>query len=458
VFYDICDELGICVWQDFMFACSAYPAFDNDFMSNVREEVADNVKRLRHHACLALWCGNNELEPALLADEWDDEHMGWEDYKKLFDVLIPETVKLHDPDTAYWPCSPHVPHDRKRFADDRWGDAHLWQVWHGKLPFEWYRTSKHRFVSEFGFQSFPGPKTVEGYTLPEDRNITSYVMERHQRSPIGNTTIMMYLLEWFRLPSGFNHTLWLSQILQGIGMKYAVEHWRRNMPRTMGALYWQLNDCWPVASWASIDYHHRWKALQYLAKRFYAPVLVSALEDTETGIIEVWVTSDLTEPKIGTLKYTVTRVNGDIVREGALEIDIPPLKSRRATVLALKKELEEYGQRDLMVWLELVVDGEAVSSDTVLFSRPKHLELVEPGMDARVQKQGEQVTVTLKADKPALWAWLELEGADARFSDNFFHLRHGREVKVAIRPSEKMDLTEIRERLRVRSLRDTYLV
>jgi beta-mannosidase len=425
-------------------------------MSNVRQEVADNVRRLRHHACLALWCGNNELEPNLLADEWDSEHMGWDDYKKLFDVLIPETIKQYDPDTDYWPCSPHVPHDRKHFADDRWGDAHLWQVWHGKLLFEWYRTSKHRFVSEFGFQSFPEPKTVAGYTLPEDRNITSYVMEHHQRSPIGNTTIMTYMLEWFRLPSDFSNTLWLSQILQGIGMKYAMEHWRRNMPRTMGALYWQLNDCWPVASWASIDYHHRWKALQYLAKRFYAPLLVSAVEDAGSGTIEVWVTSDRMESVTGTVKYTVTRVDGDIVREGSVEIDIPPLKSRRATVLALRKELEEYGGRDLMVWLELVVDGEVVSSDTAFFSRPKHLELAEPGIGISLEERDGEFTARLKAKKPALWAWLELEGSEARFSDNFFHLRPGREVRVAVTTADAMDLAEIKQRLSVRSLRDTY--
>ncbi len=165
-------------------------------------------------------------------------------------------------------------------------------MWHGKKPFEWYRTCAHRFASEFGFQSFPEPKTVYAYTAPADRNITSYVMEHHQRSGIGNATIISYMLDWFRLPTDFDMTLWLSQILHGMAMKYAVENWRRHMPRTMGTLYWQLNDCWPVASWASIDSYGRWKACQYMAKHFYAPLLVSGVEDLQTGTVALYITSD----------------------------------------------------------------------------------------------------------------------------------------------------------------------
>jgi beta-mannosidase len=458
VFYDLCDELGICVWQDFMFACSTYPTFDPAFLENVRLEAEDNIRRLRHHTCIALWCGNNELEPGLLADKWDDAHMSWQDYSRLFDELLPEVVKKLDPARDYWPCSPHVPRgDRMKFADDRWGDAHLWQVWHQKQPFEWYRTSNHRFVSEFGFQSFPEPKTVNDYTGPADRNITSYVMEHHQRSDIGNTAIMTYMLDWFRLPSDFNMALWLSQVLQGLAMQYAVEHWRRNIPRTMGALYWQLNDCWPVASWSSIDYHHRWKALHYIARRFYAPLLVSGVEDLKTSSIALYITSDLPENKTGVLSWLVTDIRGKTLLQGDKTVEITLRKSRRVHVLKLENLIKAHGVRDLLVWVELTVDGQSVSSNFISFARPKHLDLIQPDIKAAVGGEKEGVaTVTLTAKTPALWVWLELKGIDARFSDNFFHMLPGKPVTVAIETSKAVSLTKISKSLCVRSLIDTY--
>ncbi len=273
VFYDLCDELGLCVWQDFLFACMAYPSWDKAFMKNVEAEARDNVRRLRHHACLALWCGNNELEEQGVtrapnpgrttrgAKRAGDApaRMTWEEYGALFDKLLADVVRELAPGTDYWPASPHSPRgDRADFNNPACGDAHLWGVWHGRKPFEWFRTCTHRFNSEFGFQSFPEPRTVRGYTQPRDRNVTSPVMEHHQRSGIGNTVILQYMLDWFRMPSSFDMTLWASQILQGMAITYAVEHWRRSMPRGMGTLYWQLNDVWPVASWASIDFHGRW--------------------------------------------------------------------------------------------------------------------------------------------------------------------------------------------------------
>ena len=203
-------------------------------------------------------------------------------------------------------------------------------------------------------------------------------MEHHQRSGIGNTTIMTYLLDWFRLPDEFEATLWLSQILQGMAMKYAVEHWRRNMPRTMGTLYWQLNDCWPVASWSSIDYHHRWKALHYMAKQFFAPVLVSGVEDIEKGSVAIYINSDLMEPCTGELSWTVTDVKGKTISKGKKQVEIEH-GSRQANILNLTKYIKEYGIRNLMVWLDLSVNGKSVSTNFVTFARPKHLELCQAG-------------------------------------------------------------------------------
>ena len=457
IYYDLCDELGICVWQDFMFACATYPTFDQSFLDNFQAEAEDNIRRLRHHPGIALWCGNNELEQGWVGDEWNDRQMSWADYSKVFDNLLPAMVHELDPERDYWPGSPHSPHgDRNDFNNPNWGDAHLWDVWHGKQPFEWYRTAQHRFCSEFGFQSFPEPKTVYGYTASTDRNITSYVMEHHQRSGIGNTTIMTYMLDWFRFPRDFESTLWLSQILQGMAMKYAVEHWRRNMPRTMGTLYWQLNDCWPVASWSSIDYHHRWKALHYMARQFFAPLLVSGVENTAKGTVEIYVNNDLVENCTGELSWKVTNAAGEKLMQGAQRVDIKR-GSRRVNVLQLADYIKAKGVRDIIVWLELKVKGETVSTNFVTFARPKHLELHQPEIKSEVNVKKSNIEVTLTAKTPALWTWLELDGVDTRFSDNFFHLPPGKPVTITLLTDKPISYAEISKKLRVRSLIDTYL-
>ena len=457
LFYNLCDEMGICVWQDFMFACAAYPTFDTAFMDNVRAEVGDNVRRLRHHPCIALWCGNNEIEQGWVGEGWEGRHMSWEDYSKLFDEMIPSVINELDPDRDYWPCSPHTPYgDRSDFNDIRWGDAHLWNVWHGKQPFEWYRTAMHRFASEFGFQSFPQPRTIYGYTEPQDWNITSYVMEHHQRSGIGNTTVLTYMLDWFRLPSSFKNTVWTSQILQGLAMKYAIEHWRRNMPRTMGTLYWQLNDCWPVASWSSIDYRHRWKALHYMAKRFFSPLLISGVEDAEKGTVAIHVTSDLLEGCKGDVSWELTTVDGEVIRKGSKPVDIKPGKNICAQTLDCANEISEYGMRDLMLWLNLTVDGQTVSDNFVSFVKPKHLELNRPKMGLELSIIDNKIWGTLTSDTPALWVWLELVGVNARYSDNFFHMRQGHPVTVEIIPDKWITPIEVTEQLKVHSLVHTY--
>lgn len=457
-FYQFCDEKGICIWQDFMFACAGYPTFDPAFLENVKVEAEDNVRRLRHHPCIALWCGNNEMEAGLVGDEWSDTQMSWKDYKKLFDRLLPGVVEQLDPQTDYWPSSPHTPvGDRMKSYLPGSGDAHLWGVWHGQLPFEWFRTCRHRFNSEFGFQSFPEPKTVRSYTTDADRNVTTHVMEHHQRSGIGNTTIMRYMLDWFRLPTDFDMTLWLSQILQGMAIKYACEHWRRSMPRGMGTLYWQLNDCWPVASWASIDSLGRWKALHYMAKAFYAPILISGLEDNEKGTVEIHVTSDLMESREGQMSWVLTDVQGEIIDQGSKAVDIAPRKSKRIGTLRFKKIIEEKGVRDLMLWIDLTVGGKRVSTSFVTFARPKHLELQSPGITTRVGKlKNGFYKVSLSAKKPALWTWLELDGTDAQFSDNFIHLRPGGTVNIIAQPSDTLSLRDFRAQLTVKSLIDTY--
>lgn len=465
-FYDLCDEYGICVWQDFIFACATYPVFRKGFLKSVKAEAEDNIRRLRHHPCIALWCGNNELEQGLVSEKWfkvgkwPKYSMSWKDYGKLFDKLLPAAVARLDPARDYWPGSPHTPppYDRNDFNCPRAGDAHLWSVWHGKEPFEWYRKCEHRFNSEFGFQSFPEPRTVRAYALKGDRNLTSPVMEHHQRSGIGNTTILQYMCDWFLLPRDFDSTLWLSQILQGMAIKYAVEHWRRSMPRGMGTLYWQLNDCWPVASWSSVDYHGRWKALHYMARHFFAPVLLSGLEDAAAGTVAVNLTNDLVSEVTGRLQWFVTDAAGRRLGAGSRQVSARPLGNTVVETIYVKRHLRERGARDVLVWLEFQGRDGRRSGNLVLFARPKQLKLKAGELDAKVRGCTDgSFEVTLHAQSPVLWSWLELEGVDARYSDNFIHLRPGRVQRIRVCPAKPMAVARFRQLLKVRSLVDTHV-
>ena len=279
--FDMCDELGICVWLDFKFACAAYPAFDDKFMENVRLEVRDNVRRLRHHPCIAVWCGNNEISLSWWeGPTWGPNRMSTAGYDKLFKNLIAEQVQELAPEANYVSGSPDC------------GDTHYWDVWHGPEMFDAYRT-QYGFMSEFGYQSFPEPKTIRAFTNEEVRaSVVTPVMKWHERSggSEGNQKMVDMIHHYFNPPMNFETTLWLSQILQGYGIKTGAEYWRQTMPRSMGCIFWQYNDIWPGMSWSSVDYFGRWKALHYLARKFYAPILVSGFENVQNGIIDVFVT------------------------------------------------------------------------------------------------------------------------------------------------------------------------
>jgi beta-mannosidase len=337
------------------------------------------------------------------------------------------------------------------------GDTHLWFVWHGREPFEWYRGRLDRFCSEFGFQSFPEPATLATFTEPQDRNITSYVMEYHQRSGIGNSTIIHYLLDWFRLPTSFESGIWLSQIQQGMAMKYACEHWRRNMPRTMGTLYWQLNDCWAAPSWSSIDVFGRWKALHYMAKNFFAPLLISGLENAEDGTVEIHLTSDLLQAHAATVRWQVVTADGKPITSGTFATSTPINTSQKVETLDLKTVLDQYTVRDVIVYLQLEVNGEIVSDNLVLFARPKHLQLVAPEIKTELVLQGEgRYDVRLTSTHPALWVWLSTSDGNLRYSDNFFHLMPGQTKTVSLSVPSGMTFEALHQVLRVASLIDTY--
>ena len=457
-FYDLCDQYGICIWQDFMFACSAYPSYDEEYVESVRAEGEDTVRRLRSHPCIALWCGNNEIEQMQSTLIGDDEgQMTWKEYSTLFDDVLPKLVAELDPGRPYWPSSPHTPgKDRADFNNPDSGDAHLWQVWHGRQPFEWYRTCDHRFNSEFGFQSFPEPRIVRGYAPATERNITSYIMELHQRSGIGNDAIMQYMLSWFRHPSGFDNTLWLSQVLQGLAIKYAVEHWRRQMPRGMGTLYWQINDCWPVASWSSIDFFGNWKALHYMARRFYAPLLLSAVENLDKRTIDVYLTNDDRAPAQGKITWRALHTDGRELSHGEIHSKIGALKSARIGTIDASGVVNEHGERNVIVSIELECNGKPAGDNLVTFVRPKHLTLMKPAIKTSIRAKRDGYSVTLRTDVPALWVWPDIPGSAATYSDRFVHLMPGRSLSIDIDPAEPIEKARFEKKLAVQSLWDTY--
>ena len=463
VFYNLCDELGLCVWQDFMFACSAYPVYDNAWLETFKQEAIDNIKRLRSHPSIALWCGNNEIEHMcyMITEEVDEENgtMSWAEYKLLFEDIIPSLLNEYDGEHGYWVSSAHTPgENRDEPNDPTRGDAHLWEVWHGRKPFEWYRTCEHRFNSEFGFQSFPEPEVVNRYTLPDDRNITSYVMEKHQRSNIGNDAILQYMLSWFQLPTSFDMLMWTSQILQSLAIKYAVEHWRRKMPQGMGTLYWQLNDCWPVASWSSIDYIGNWKALHYSAKKFFAPILISGIEDKENLTVEIHLSNDTLKAQTGKVVWKMMNLNGKLEAGGGFEAVIEANTSAKIETLELADSVKKAGgTRDVVLFYSFIVDGEEASTNITYFERPKHMKLQEPMFETNIKQiSTNEFELTVKADKPALWVWPEIKDVSARYSDRFFDLDGTESKSVKVILSENIALDVFKNKMTICSITGTY--
>ncbi len=431
-FYDLCDRYGLLVWQDFMFACGIYPA-DADFFENVRREAIETIRRLRHRASLALWCGNNEMEQG-----WSD--WGWnkpddplnqrlkDGYDRMFHHLLPDLLAREDPDRPYWPSSAS---SNTPFQDPNGqvqGDCHYWDVWHGRKPFTAYRTQFPRFMSEFGFQSLPPLKTIAAYAAPADWNITSYVMEHHQRSPSGNGLMIAQMSDTFRMPKDFDSLVYLSMVLQAEGIRYGVEHWRRNRNRVSGTLIWQLNDCWPVASWSSIDYYGRWKALHYAIKRFYAPLLLSVADEGKT--MAVHVTSDLVEPVEVTVRWRLETLDGEVLEQGGDTLRAAALADTRVTRLDFAQQVTAENRREEVFVAELWQEGSLLARCVTPFVPNKHLELRNPNLKVATRIEGKTLLIEVSAESLARFVELSLEGQDAVFSDNYFDLPAGASVTV----------------------------
>lgn len=451
-FYDICDELGLLVWQDLMYSCAFYD-LTPDFERSIRVETQQNVARLRHHASLALICGNNEMEMFMAgANSALINHRTWEfvptyphhitDYVKMFEYILPAIVKETAPQTYWWPASPSSGGNFDAPNDENRGDNHYWDVWHGEKPFTEYRKFFFRYASEFGFQSFPCLKSVVQFTLPDDRNIFSRVMERHQRNQAANGKILSYLSQTFRYPNSFDDLLYASQLMQAEAIRYGVEHWRRNRGRCMGAIIWQLNDIWPVASWASIDYYGRWKALHYAAKRFFAPVMISAEEEGELSqnpkineyhpaplekSFRLNVCNETLRDVTGEVVWALRTPDGAIVRQNQQTLTIPAMSAKWLD----KVDCADASLTGHYVSFAFVVDDVALSEGTCIFCAPKHFEFVD--LRLTLETRGDTLVVTSHAY--AKQVWLESEDADLLLDDNAFDMNPGTKVVRVVQGS-----------------------
>ncbi|MCL6444932.1 MAG: glycoside hydrolase family 2 protein [Alicyclobacillus sp.] len=436
-FYDLCDEYGILVWQDFMFACSMYPG-DEAFLENVRIEAEENIRRLRNHPCIALWCGNNEIDTA-----WSnyDEHAGWgwkqqytpeqrekiwRDYEAVFHRILPDAVAQFAPGADYWPSSPLQAwtNDARQHArnDSTRGDIHYWGVWHNVEPFSNYNVYLGRFMSEYGFQSFPELRTVQTYAGPGDMELESTVMKWHQRSGDGNRLIKSYMDIYEKQPKDFFAFLYMSQVLQAEAIQMAMEAHRRKKPYCMGSLYWQINDCWPVASWSSMDYYGRWKALQYYAKRSYRDVMVSFGESD--GQVTVHVVSDILTPVNGRLDLRLYDFSGNVLREVSQPVHIPANSAVVVTALRPKEWLGGHKAEQAVLRAVLMEDGTELDSKEYYFVPAKELSLDYPHIDITPVADSGGTAFRLETDVLAKNVWLSTE-SDGVFSDNFFDLIPG---------------------------------
>ena len=439
VFYDLCDEHGIMIWQDFMFACSMYPA-EGALLDNIHQEAVDNVKRLRNHACIALWCGNNECQDAWLGWGWKREierqnkeyaDKIWAQYRQQYHVTLPGVVREYAPGTFYWPSSPFAFEGEMSGTTD--GDRHYWSVWHGKAPISDYDSEKSRFFSEYGFQSFPEFDSVKRYApYPEDWDIRSEVMMSHQRGgDHANGLIETYLLNEYKKPRDFRAFLYMNHVLQGDAIKTAIESHRRQMPYNMGTLFWQHNDCWPVASWASRDYYGRWKAQHYYVRKAYDDILISPV--VEGDDLKVYAVSDRLENTSGRLQLQVCQFDGTVVHHWGKSVGISGNDSRVCFSAPLAKLLEGANRGTVYVRVDYTDKSGRVYHNNYCLGKQKDMDYPKVDLQTEVRSIEGGYEVTVSADKFARAVCLSVADNESVYSDNYFDVQPKSSVQVQVR-------------------------
>lgn len=429
LFYELCDKYGVLIWQDFAFACNPYPFYNAEFLENVQNEVESVVKRLRHHASLCLWCGNNEIESMSLAWRHKTRHM--QSTEMFFYEVLPQQLKGLDDVTPYWAGSPSSGNYMQNVNADHEGDTHLWHVWHGLMPFEYYQKRFTRFCSEFGFESMPSMDTIKTFAEEKDYALTSKVMLSHQKCRSGNQKILYYMIDNYTIPKHFSDLVYVSQIVQAESIKAAVEHWRRHAGRCNGALFWQLNDCWPTLSWSSIDYLGRWKALQYYSKRFFEPITIS-VNKTKIGI-KLFVINESHKTFKGKIEWKFTDFEGKDCCRGYYIISVESNEIVTKEIGIAKQHLKKYKKTGYIHALLTDSEDKEVSRNTYFFVKPRELELQKAKISAEISQNGENYDITLSSDTFTKNVCLNIENQELPFSDNFFDLEKGEKRVISFK-------------------------
>ena len=450
-FYDEADRNGILIWQDFMFACSSYP-HDPLFVGRVKSEAEYNIKRLRGHASLAMWCGNNEIYEAMRYWGWQRKYSAEafaemeRGYNVLFRELLPQMVERLDGTRFYMHSSPY---EANWGRPDSWktGDSHNWGTWHGRKPFESFDTDVPRFMSEYGFQAFPEMKTIRTFAEEKDFELESPVMNAHQKADIGNALIKQTMRLYYRVPEKFEDLVYVGLVLQGQGIRHGIEAHRRNRPYCMGSLFWQLNDSWPVVSWSGIDYYGNWKALMYQSKRAFAPILINAIKEGDD--LCVYLVSDELQDHDGVrldveLMDFDGKAHGKWTQSGML--------AANSSVLFMKKRAGELQGKlsaatSLLHFTLKAKNGATLADDVFYFAYPKDQKLPEANIETSVRRRGDAIEMTLKTDKLARDIFVEVPVQGVRFTDNFFDLLPGQRKKITITSPEGDSLNDFTFRL-----------
>ncbi len=448
-FYDLCDENGILIWQDFMFACAMSPG-NKEHLDNMKTEFDYNVKRLRQHPSIALWCGNNENMETWFRRIWKEKYQInrtdsaklMATYKTIFYDLIPQSIAKYDSDRFYWPCSPGSEYEISQ-ANSQSGDKHSWWIWFGKATYKDIADERTRFVSEYGLQSYPELKTIRSFAPAKDSTFDCYTFDSRQRSEMtwdfttpganlskGNEMIKEYMDMYYREPKNFESFLYISQLMQAEGLKQIIEGNRRNKPYCWGSLYWQIDDCWPTISWATIDYDMRWKAGHYFVKKAYENLLVSPIVNNDGDKINFTILNDnLTARKLN-LVYSVLNFDGDVLKTASVPLNVKANSSISYHTIAIKDVIGKEAKNKVVIVAELVEDGNSVSENILYLDLPKNLNLPAVTIRKKIVKTNTGFEITLESDKLAKHVYLKNDATEGFFSDNYFDLIPGKTIKV----------------------------
>lgn len=462
IFYELCDKYGILIWQDFMFACAMYPG-NKEFLDNVEKEAVQTVKRLRNHPSIALWCGDNEILTAWNRWGWKENVLNnqgpnivdtvWKAYDDVFHKILPKVVKQFDPQKLYWSSSPSSGFGE--LENGKSGDQHYWGVWWAKEPFSKYREVIPRFMSEFGFQSFPALNSVKKYSIEEDWNINSGVMKSHQRSSIGNVTIMEYLLRDYRTPKNFSMFLYVGQLLQARGISIGIEAHRRNMPFCMGSLYWQLNDCWPASSWSGIDYYGDWKALHYAVKKAFKNLKISFKVNNNN--IEVFIISDSLKDMTGILKLSVIDFHGNVIAKKEKGVIVESNSSK----VYLEENISDLAKGNSLgeILISAVLidsEGNLIDESIYYLTSPKDLKLPNPKVTIQIEYgKSNEFLLILGTDVLAKNVYLQSH-VEGHFSENYFDILPNGEKEILFLSKEKVDINDLKKGLLIVTLDDSF--